>query len=872
MLNVTKETEPLQFLFTPEGFLPDASGASLSEGDAALLSRFKTDRVQALYQLGLEERPADASPSTVFLYLLSDAFFKALTDLPDLELLRQDAKIVLSPDAAGSLLQAVPFALGAEYVTKSWLEDRFRELGNLFSREIGAFNGTVALYLTERSQRLRLPERIFFHLVESPRDEDCPFAFLATYATRTEDGAVRHMPLQYALTEYQGRREKLLELLSCLNAAAEVSPLIAGFMDSGELFHPLRLTAQEAYEFLTHIEAIEETGILCRIPNWWKKKAASVNLTLKLGEEQPPQLGFGAIIGLQPRLEVDGVPLTEADIRELLERTEGLALLKGKWVQVDHARLRSLLSRMEAYPEGITLMEAMRLGLDGGKQAADVGELVSNGAWLSDLLGKLRRPREIRSAVVPKSFAAKLRPYQKDGYTWLRYMDSLGFGACLADDMGLGKTVQVLAYLEKLRLTKKDARVLLVVPASLLDNWQKEAERFTPSLDYLILHGKPSAALKQDLAASKAFLTVTTYGMTARIAELQNIPWDCVVLDEAQAIKNPLTKQTREIKKLPARMRIAMTGTPIENDLTNLWSLFDFLNKGLLGSSQEFKGFCGGLSDHPERYAKLKAMVSPFLLRRVKTDKSIIADLPDKLEMTDYAALTKQQVVLYRKVVAEMEERIQQSDGIERRGLILTAILKLKQICNHPDQYLGQPDFDREASGKYALLREICETIREKRERVLVFTQFREITGQLSDYLAELFGVRGYVLHGGTPVAARGQLVEAFQSESYVPYMVLSVKAGGTGLNLTKASHVIHFDRWWNPAVENQATDRAYRIGQKNNVMVHKLVCRGTIEEKIDAMIASKKELAENVIGSGSEKWITELGNEELSALLRLER
>ena len=861
----------LQFIFTPDGFLPDASGVSLSEKDRNLLERFTADRIQALYQMGLEERPENASPSALFLYLLSDAFFKALTALPDLELLRQNAKPALSDETAASLLRTLPFALGAEYVTREWLDARFRDLTDLFSREIAAFDGTVALYLTERSQRLRVPERIFFHIVES-KDAEFPFAFLATYATRTEDGNVRHMPLQYALTEYKGQREKLLELLSCLNAAAEASDLIARFMDSGELFHPLRLTANEAYEFLTRIEAIEDAGILCRIPNWWKKRAATVNLSLKLGEEQPSMLGFNALVSLRPALEVDGVPLTEEDIRELLEQTEGLALLKGKWVQVDHARLRSLLSQMETYPDGISLMEALRMELDEEKRLADVGALVSNGAWLADLLAKLRQPRLMQKVDTPETFSAVLRPYQKEGYTWLQYMASMGFGACLADDMGLGKTVQVLAYLEKLRLTKQKARVLLIVPASLLDNWRKETERFAPSLDYLILHGKASAALKRTFAESPAFLTVTTYGMAARLSELQSVPWDCVILDEAQAIKNPLTKQTREIKKLPAKMRIAMTGTPIENDLTNLWSLFDFLNKGLLGNSREFKKFCNGLSAHPERYAKLRGMVSPFLLRRVKTDKSIIADLPEKLEMTDYAALTKQQVVLYRKLVTDMEEKILASEGIERRGLILTAILKLKQICNHPDQYLGQPNFDRDASGKYALLREICETIRSKRERVLVFTQFREITEHLSDYLAELFGIRGYVLHGGTPVAERGRIVEAFQGENYTPYLVLSVKAGGTGLNLTKAAHVIHFDRWWNPAAENQATDRAYRIGQKHNVMVHKLICRGTIEEKIDAMIASKKELAENVIGSGSEKWITELDNAELSALLRLER
>ena len=412
--------------------------------------------------------------------------------------------------------------------------------------------------------------------------------------------------------------------------------------------------------------------------------------------------------------------------------------------------------------------------------------------------------------------------------------------------------------------------MLLIVPASLVGNWQKEAQKFAPSMELLVLHGRTSAVLEQMLREQPAFLTITTYGMASRIGALQETLWTAVILDEAQAIKNPATKQTKEIKKISAGMRIAMTGTPIENDLTNLWSLFDFLNQGLLGTPKEFHEYCKNLSDHPEGYAKLKAMVTPFMLRRVKTDKKVIADLPEKLEKIDYVTMSKKQVVLYRKAVAELESMLAEVDGMKRRGLVLATIVKLKQICNHPDQYLGQQAFLESESGKLQMLREICETIYEKRERVLVFTQFKEITEQLADFLTGIFHAKGYVLHGGIRAAKRTEMVEAFQGEDYVPFIVLSVKAGGTGLNLTKAGHVIHFDRWWNPAVENQATDRAFRIGQTKNVMVHKLVCQGTIEEKIDAMIESKKELAENVIGSGGEKWITELGNEELMSLFRL--
>ena len=870
MTGTLKSEQPLQFRFTPDGFCPDARREALSAEDTALLEQFAADRYRALYQLGLRDKRADRSPSGAFLYLLSDTFFKKLTDLPDLELTRENAAPVLGREDLDALLRAVPFAIGAEYVTDQWLTGIFQKLGAIYAQEIKAYDGTVAMYLTEQSQRLRVPERIFFHLVEN-KDEEFPFAFLATYATTDSGGKVRHVPLQYALTEYRNKREKLLNLLSCLNRAAEVSDLISSFMGNGEMFHPLKLTAEEAFTFLKQVEAIESVGILCRIPNWWRKKAASVSMSVRMGEDKPSLLGFNTLISLQPTLEVDGVALSQADIQMLLSQTEGLAFLKGKWVEVDHKRLRSLLAQMEDMPEEVTLMDTLRMELGAEKAPPDVGGLVTNGAWLASLLASLRKPETIRSVTPPQTLQATLRPYQENGYTWLSYMDELGFGACLADDMGLGKTVQVLAYLERLRGVREDARVLLVVPASLIGNWQKEAERFTPSMDLQILHGKTSAALTRQLEESRTFLTITTYGMAARIPALQAVTWDCVILDEAQAIKNPVSKQTREIKKLPARMRIAMTGTPIENDLTNLWSLFDFLNKGLLGTSQQFRDFCRGLGEHPEGYARLKAMVSPFLLRRVKTDKRIISDLPEKLEMVDYVGLTKKQVVLYRKLVADMEKRLWETDGMERRGLVLATISKLKQICNHPDQYLGQTAFAMEDSGKFAMLKELCETIREKRERVLVFTQFREITEVLASFLSTVFQAEGFVLHGGTPVEKRRSIVEAFQGEAYVPFIVLSIKAGGTGLNLTKANHVIHFDRWWNPAVENQATDRAFRIGQEKNVMVHKLVCQGTIEEKIDDMIESKRTLAENVIGSDSGTWITELSDAELMALLRLE-
>ena len=866
--------EKLSFLITKTGFRLDNTVAVNGEEAGHWKAAFSEAPYETLYRLAFQARPTCFDAAGVFLVQVAERFAEDLFAIPGLELSRENTSLSPQEESTEALLNSVPFVLGAEHVTKSWLRKQYKKLLEVFQAEIRDYSGKVSLYLSEKSQKLQVPERVFFHLVENRDDADFPFAFLATYATAGDNGRVRHVPLQYALTEYREQRQKLLELLGCLNKAAEVSPLIGSFVDSGELFHPLRLTVEEAYRFLQDVPALEEVSILCRIPNWWKKRYSAVSVSVKIGERAPSLLGLDSLLYAVPSLTVGGVPLREEEIRLLLQQSEGLSYIKGRWIEVDHARLQELLRQMEAQGGEMTLLEALRMEISGtvnAEESVDIGPVITNGQWLGSLLQSLRNPAKLKNAPMAKSFRGKLRPYQKAGFSWLLQMDQLGFGACLADDMGLGKTVQILAYLEKLREKKPDARVLLIVPASLLGNWQKEAERFAPDMSVDILHGVSAAALSTRFADSDAFLTVTSYRMAASIEALKGTAWDCVILDEAQAIKNPATRQTREIKKLQSRMRIAMTGTPIENDLSNLWSLFDFLDKGLLGTSDEFRAFCRRLEERPEGYARLKNMISPFLLRRVKTDKKIISDLPDKHEQIDYVELSKKQTVLYRKLVADTQEKLLQSEGIQRRGLVLALILHLKQICNHPDQYLGLSEFSPAQSGKFELLRELAETIYAKRERVLVFTQFRELTGALDDYLAELFHMRGGVIHGDVPVRERNLIVERFQSEEYMPYLVLSVRAGGTGLNLTKANHVIHFDRWWNPSVENQATDRAFRIGQDKNVMVHKFVSRGSVEEKIDTLIASKRELAENVIGSCGESWITELTNEELLSVLRLD-
>ena len=909
-------TGPLRFRFLPTLFAVD---------DATYTGIFKDEPINALYNLGFDVRPvASLDDAGLFLWQVADSFLTELSRTEGLELSRENTAVSLTGDLTENLLSSLPFAPGSENVNAEWIQILWAKLNGCFSYEIKNYSGTVALYLAEKDERLKVAERIFFHLVENKNDDAYPFSFLATYSTKDEKGNIKHAPLKYALTEYKNDRDKILELLSCLNRAAEVSKLIGEFTASGEMFHPLRLTTNEAWQILRDIPKIEESGIVCRIPDWWKKSRQKARVSVSLTKKKS-LLGLDTILGMEGYLEVDGEKLTKAEIKKMLAMDEGLSLIKGKWVEVDHERLNLLLKEMEKYQGEITMMEALRMSFNSDSADSDSKDkidinAISNATWISELLRDLRSVSSTgkKAMKLPSSFKATLRPYQAKGYGWLSKMTACNFGACLADDMGLGKTVQVLAFLESLRASSPDAKILLVVPASLLGNWQNECKKFAPLLPLRILHPSASrnaekkncqpenAARHAENAARHAglknchaeldsaspipnqndssaiqngnspFLSITTYSMVSRMEELQQTDWDLIILDEAQAIKNPSSKQTKSIKSLKAKNRIALTGTPIENDLTNLWSLYDFLNKGLLGTSTEFKRFASSLKENPSGYSKLKAMISPFMLRRLKTDKSIISDLPEKMEMTDYVTLSKKQRVLYKKYVDDLAKLLEKAkdddDPMKRRGLVLASLLKLKQICNHPDQFNGADGFSEKDSGKFEMLKDICQTIYEKRERVLVFTQFKEICTALDDYLCSVFGTRGFVLHGGTLISKRNKMVEEFQSDTYIPYMVISVKAGGTGLNLTNANHVIHFDRWWNPAVENQATDRAFRIGQTKNVMVHKFVSRGTIEEKIDELIKSKIELAQNVISADSgENWITEMSDSDLMNMFRLD-
>lgn len=852
-----------------------------------IFDRYSSDPQSWLFFLGFIGKNQELSPSLLFWRGFSRLFIRRLSLTADIEEHRSRISIPLTAEDLLRLQETAPSMIGGEYLSDHTFLGIWEDLHQIFTTQTAGFDGSIAEYLHRLSPEIHLVGRIYFHLVENTKS-DAPFAFLATYSTRLNDeGETRHLPLKYALEEYRSDNNKLLDLLVTVHEAAKKSELITDLLDSGELFQPLGWSTREAFAFLKEIPLYEQSGILCRIPNWWKGKAATISLQMSIGEKPPVTVGMATLLDFHPQLMLGDTEISEEEARNLLHQSEGLAFLKNKWVAVDEEKLRQTIAAYEQArdlneEEGISFRDAMRFSINPhtllGDTANEMLSGVTNGQWLQSVFAKLRNPTEIAPITLGSTFLAKLRHYQQDGLNWLATLHSLQLGACLADDMGLGKTVQLLAFLNILYSDTKaeggKKPSLLVIPASLIGNWISEIEAFFPSLIYFVAHpdfhkpAKVPELTPQQLETHH--LVITTYSLTQRYQWIQDYSWNYIILDEAQAIKNPGTKQTKTIKKLSAINRIVMTGTPVENRLSDLWSLFDFLNPGLLGNAKEFSSFTKGLANNPDGYASLRKVVSPFILRRLKTDKTIISDLPDKVEMKSWATITKKQTVLYGSLVEELRDAIENAEGITRKGLVLSALMKFKQLCNHPAQYLGQELFREEESGKFQRLREICETIYDKRERVLVFTQFKEMTEPLSRFLATIFGREGLVLHGSVAVGKRKELVAKFQGHEYVPFFVLSLKAGGVGLNLTAANHVIHFDRWWNPAVENQATDRAFRIGQKKNVMVHKFLTKGTVEEKIDEMLSVKAKLANEVVVSTGENWITEMSNAELLDLFTL--
>jgi superfamily II DNA or RNA helicase len=794
-----------------------------------------------------------------------------------------------------ALAAAAPPMEGAEYLNATVLDELWTTIVEAFRLQLSESRASVQEFLQAKNAAWHLVGRVHFNLAENRRDDEMPFAFLATYTTHLSTKAkAQHLPLGRALSEYAGaaNRSRLLSLLLPVQRAASEIPWLKEMVDAGEIYHPLRWTPAEALQLLTDVPRLEAAGVVVRVPTAWRaNRPPRPQVTGVVGGKPPSGLGKDALLDFKMSISLDGEPLTSAEIERLLAGSNGLQLVRGRWVEVDQENLRRMLDefrQVESAAEqgGLSFVQAMRLLADAqlpGDIAADSvpdWSRVVAGPWLADTLAGLRDPAQLAELDPGDALKATLRPYQQAGVRWLHLLSTLGLGACLADDMGLGKTMQVLALLLVLRArgggdqTRRSS--LLVAPASLLANWAAEIERFAPSLTAIIAH--PSAMTSADLKAldrdriAGVDLVITSYGSLLRVPALLSMPWRLAILDEAQAIKSPAARQTHAAKQIDARARIALSGTPVENRLGDLWSIFDYLNPGLLGSAQAFSAFTKRLSSQPHNpYAPLRALVRPYILRRLKTDKSVIADLPDKAEVKAFCALSRKQAALYQQAVADLAAELARADGIKRRGVVLASLMRFKQICNHPSQWLGDGLWHDSDSGKLARLREIAEVIAAKQEKVLIFTQFREMTTPLVEFLASVFGRPGLVLHGATAVARRQQLVRQFQEDERVPFFVISLKAGGAGLNLTAASHVVHFDRWWNPAVENQATDRAFRIGQVKNVLVHKFVCRGTVEERIDELIDSKRQLSDNLLEAGAEVLLTEMKDDDLLKLVALD-
>ncbi len=887
---------------TPAGHLRLVEAHDESEaipGDVAqpLAAALAESSAAGLLLLAAADMPRELPSELVFWRQFARRFFQAICHLGEGSLAKWKSVAPPGDEELAQLVAEAPPMRGLEYLDGELLKGLWQELRGLAAERAGRFSGGPAAWLRSVDPLWQLLGRVTFHLAENKRNPQLPFAFLATYTHRLSGAAkVAHLPLAEALKSYAGEknRDQLDALLEPVRRAAQRSDLVRELLESRSLFAPQAWTIRQAHRFLSESPRIEEAGVVIRVPDWWSaRRPPRPQVQVQIGQKEPSELSLDSLLEFRAALTLDGEELTREERNQLLASTDGLALLRGKWVEVDREKIKEALDHWRQieseHQGGISFIQGMRLlaGTDLGDDAAAAESVadwsrVTAGDWLRQTLERLRRPENASDCQPGRDLNATLRPYQADGVRWLYFLTELGLGACLADDMGLGKTIQIIdLLLLRKRAAKGERRTnLLVIPASLIGNWQQELARFAPSLAVLVTHrsecdAEVLARLEKHPAAevSRYDLVITTYGLARRQQWLAKVRWSLVLLDEAQAIKNAASAQARSVKSVPAAGRIVLTGTPVENHLGDLWSLFDFCSPGLLGTAAQFKKFVKRLNQQQDThaYGALRRLVRPYILRRLKTDPNIVPDLPAKTEMRTECGLSKKQAALYEQVVADLAERLDKADGIARRGLVLSALMQLKQICNHPTQFLASGAFAPDDSGKFARIKLLCEPIAEREEKALVFTQFQSLTQPLADYLATVFGQPGLVLHGGTAVRKRPELVNTFQADDGPPFFVISLKAGGSGLNLTAASHVIHFDRWWNPAVENQATDRAFRIGQKRNVLVHKFVCRGTVEERIDALIASKQSVAEQILNQENETQLTELSDEELLRFVALD-
>lgn len=759
-----------------------------------------------------------------------------------------------------------------------------------------------------------VPFRTSFRLEPPAKDDGDAAAWTVRFFLQARDDRSLLVPAEevwrtrsQALTFLKRRLKNPQEqFLSDLGRATRIFPQLEKGLQKARPVS-LALDTEEAYSFLRQFAPLlEQNGFCVLLPTWWEKPTARLGVKLKLKSPGPVStaiaqglFGLNSLVDYDWELALGDGTITQAEFAELSRLKVPLVQLRGEWVELPVDEIEEAIEFFKKHSGNeLTLAEALKLGLNTGGETKVEGKSglpilgVQAEGWIDDLLKTLSVPggAKLESIETPKGFNGSLRPYQAKGVSWLEYLCGFGLGACLADDMGLGKTIELIAFLLHGREGKGNDAIevgsgatgnsssgptLLICPMSVAGNWQREFERFSPSLNVMVHHGTDRLSGKPfEDEISKMDVIITTYTLAQRDVDiLSAVSWGHLVLDEAQNIKNPSARQTQAIKMIKAGNRIALTGTPVENRLSELWSIMDFLNPDYLGSAKSFRReFVLPIERYrsKERSEMLRGIIQPFVLRRLKTDPTIINDLPEKMEMKVNYNLTPEQASLYAAVVDEMLGKIEHSEGIERKGQILSALTKLKEICNHPALFLQDGSALDGRSGKLSRLEEMLYEVTAAGERALIFTQYAGMGTMLRHHLQKQLGCEVLFLHGGTPKKQRDIMIQRFQSGG-PPLFVLSLKAGGLGLNLTAANHVFHYDRWWNPAVENQATDRVFRIGQKKNVFVHKFVCLGTLEERIDQMIEDKKALAESVIGTG-EAWLTELSNDALRDLITLRR
>jgi SNF2 family DNA or RNA helicase len=825
------------------------------------------------------------------------------------------------------LLQHFSDCFLAELIAQSGFSQSFRKTvqGSLLERCIVADLNNPATSLAEKEQyqqwqgwrdritrsHSNIPFHIYFHLQEPNHSEgdwhigfevapkaDPSLRLSLSDVWRSRNSSSKTQKKSKKLKQAKDIQQLLGDsfeqhLLINLGYAARIYPKFLPGLETDEPVG-IAIDLPTAFDFLKEAAwVLEEAGYKVIVPAWWTPKGqqrAKVKLKAKGtsssggSKNSKSYFSYDTLVQYKYEFSIGDHSVSEKEWQQLVAAKSPLVNFRGQWMELDPQKMQQMLEfwkKQRAETPELKLLDFMKLAAEDDSLEVEY----DRDDVLSTMLSQLNDKSRLESMPDPEQLQGTLRNYQKRGLSWLHYLDDLGLNGCLADDMGLGKTIQVIARLVQEREQAEQQGIgrvpptLLIAPTSVLGNWQRELEKFAPQLKVTIHHGAERIVEAEDFEAiaQKRDVVITSFTLARKDENLLSASsWHRIVLDEAQNIKNPKTAQTKAILKLEARHRLALTGTPVENRLMDLWSIFNFLNPGYLGKQAQFRKNFELPIQRDNRLAQsatLKKLVEPFILRRVKTDKAIIKDLPDKVEQKLYCNLTKEQASLYEAVIKDVEKAIDAAEGIQRKGLILATLTKLKQICNHPRQFLqDESEFSVERSHKLSRLIEMLSEVVEENESALIFTQYREIGEALTRYLKHRSHYNTYYIHGGTNRQKREQMIAEFQNPETEPSIfVLSLKAAGVGITLTKANHVFHFDRWWNPAVEDQATDRAFRIGQSKNVFVHKFVALGTLEERIDQMIEDKKKLAGSIVGS-DESWLTELDNESFKQLISLNR